>query len=102
MRRELKEALQTMRKEIEKVRKDLTTATRTWVQSTEKLVQDVSPKVTATLGDTMEKTAAGFRQAMSSVDKQTKAQQVALLRSYKAFLSKQVDMIEKRLKELTK
>lgn len=102
MRREVQDALKTMRKEIEKVRKDLVTATKGWKRSTEKFVQDMSPKVQATLDETMEKTALAFRQAMSTIDKQTRGQQVALLRGYKTFLSKQVDMIEKRLKKIVK
>lgn len=102
MRREVREALKTMRKEIEKVRKDLATATKSWRQSTGRFVKDMSPKVQATLDETMEKTALAFRQAMGTIDKQTRGQQVALLRGYKTFLSKQVDAIEKRLKEIAK
>ncbi len=101
MRHDLQEALQTMRREIEKVRKDLASATKSWRRSTEKFVQEMSPKVQATLDETMEKTSTAFGQAMATINKQTKTQQAALLRGYKTFLSKQLDIIEKRLKELS-
>ena len=102
IRREVREALKTVRKEVEKVRKDLATATQNWMKTTEKFVQDVSPKVSSTLSDALGKTSVAFRNAMTTIDKKTKPQQVKLLRSYKTLLSKQVEYIEKRLKELTK
>lgn len=102
MRRELKEAFQTMRKEIEKVKQDVAATTKTWMDSTDKYVKEVSPKVAKTIDETIDKTSTAFRKAMTAIDKQTKPQQIALLRNYKSFLSKQVEMLDKRLKELTK
>jgi hypothetical protein len=37
---------------------------------------------------------------MNAIDAETKTQQIKLLRAYKSFLSKQVDVIEKRLERL--
>lgn len=101
-RKDLREALDMMRREVAKVRKDLSTATRTWVKTTGKIVHDVTPKVSATIDVTMDQTSEAFRKAMTSVGKETKQFQVGFLRSYKTVLSKQIDFIEKRLKELSK
>lgn len=87
---------------MDRLRRDLTAAGKTWRESTEKFVQDVSPKVSATLDETMDKTSEAFKRTMSTIDEQTRPQQVKLLRAYKAFLSKQVDLIEKRLKRITR
>jgi len=84
------------------VSKDIASTTEKWVKETEKMVKETSPKVAATIDETMEKTAAAIKRTISSIDRETKPQQVKLLRSYKSFLSKQVDLIEKRLNELTK
>ena len=70
------------------------------MDSTEKFAQDVAPKVSATLDETMEKTSETFKRTMSAIDRQTRQQQVRLLRAYKSFLSTQIDAIEKRLKKL--
>ena len=99
-REEIRRAIGTMRKEMQKVTKDLAAATQEIVQSTEKVVRNYSPKVAATLDETMKDTSQAFRKAMSSLDNQTKGQQVKFLRSYKSFLSKQVDLVEKRLKKI--
>ncbi len=98
--RDVKESLKSVREGVERVSKDVARTTEKWVKETEKLVKETSPKVAATIDDTMEKTATALRRTMSTINKETKPQQVRLLRSYKSFLSKQVDIIEKRLKEL--
>ena len=82
--------------------KDIASTTEKWVKETEKMDKETGPKVAATIDETMEKTAAAIKRTISSIDRETKPQQVKLLRSYKSFLSKQVDLIEKRLNELTK
>ena len=102
MRRELREALQTMRKEVRKARKDLAAATKTWMKTTGKFVQDVTPRVSASIDMTIEQSSEAFRRSMVSLGKETKQFQVSFFRSYKTVLSKQMDFIEKRLKELTK
>ncbi len=102
VRRELKETLEMMRKEVHKVRKDLATATKTWMKTTGRFVQDVTPKVSATIDETIEQSSEAFRKAVASLGRETKPFQVGFLRSYKTVLSKQMDFIEKRLKELTK
>ena len=89
-----------MRREIELLRKDLTTAGKAWKDSTEKFVTDISPKVSTTLDETMDRTSEALKRTMATIDKQTQPQQVKLLRAYKTLLSKQVDLIEKRLKRM--
>jgi chaperonin cofactor prefoldin len=84
-----------MRKDLQQLSKDLFVASKTLKTSTEKFVQDTGPKVSAGLEETVET----FRRTMTTIDKQTKPQQAKLLRSYKKFLTKQVDFIEKRLKQ---
>jgi len=101
-REEIRHAIGAMRKELQKVTKDLASATQEIVHSTEKVVRDYSPKVAATLDDTMRDTSLAFRKAMSNIDNQTRGQQVKLLQSYKSFLYKQADIIEKRLNKLKK
>ncbi len=100
IRRDIEGAVKRIRKDIDHLGKDLTTASRNWKDSTEKFVQDVTPKVSATLDETIEKTSETFKRTMSAIERQTRQQQVSLLRAYKSFLSTQVDMIEKRLKKL--
>ena len=95
VRREAKEALEAMRKDLQQLSKDLVVASKTLKTSTEKFVQDTGPKVSAGLDETMET----FRRTMTTIDKQTKPQQAKLLRTYKRFLTRQVDFIEKRLKQ---
>src|SRR5438132_1498304 len=68
--------------------------------STSKFVQDKAPKVSATIDETLEKTSETFKRTMNTIDAQTKTQQIKLLRAYRSFLSKQIDVIEKRLKRL--
>jgi DNA integrity scanning protein DisA with diadenylate cyclase activity len=100
IRRDIEEAVKRIRKDIDHQIKDLTTAGRNWKDSTEKFVQDVTPKVSSTLDDTIERTSETFKKTMSAIDRQTRQQQVSLLRAYKSFLSTQVDVVEKRLKKL--
>ena len=95
VRREAREALEAMRKDLQQLSKDLVVASKTLKTSTEKFVQDTGPKVSAGLEETVET----FRRTMTTIDKQTKPQQAKLLRTYKKFLTKQVDFIEKRLKQ---
>ncbi len=102
IRRELSEALEKMRREVEKVRKDLTTATRTWMETTRKIVQQATPKVSSTIDQALEQTSEGFRKTMASLGKETKQFQASFLRSYRIVLAKQMEFIEKKLKELTK
>jgi gas vesicle protein len=99
-RRDVKTTVDKIRRDISHASKDLASAGKTWVDSTAKFVQDVSPKVSATIDESLEKTAETFKRTMTTIDTQTKPQQVKLLRAYKSFLSKQVDAIEKRLKKL--
>ncbi len=80
-RRDVRTTVEKIRRNITHASKDLASAGKTVVGSTSKFVQDVSPKVSAT-------------------DKQTKPQQVKLLKAYRLFLSQQVDAVEKRLKKL--
>jgi hypothetical protein len=85
---------------MEHARRDLASASKNWVDTTSKFVQDKAPKVGATIDETLEKTSETFKRTMNTIDSQTKTQQVKLLRAYKSFLSKQVDVIENRLKRI--
>jgi len=100
VRRDVKIALERIRRDMDHARRDLASASKTWVDSTSKFVQDNGPKVSATIDETLEKTSETFKRTMKSIDAETKTQQVKLLRAYKSFLSKQIDVIEKRLKTL--
>ena len=95
MRDEAKEAFDAMRKDLQQLSKDLLAASKTVKSSTEKFAQDTGPKLSASLDETVKT----FRRTMSTIDKQTKPQQVRLLRGYQKFLTKQADYIEKKLKQ---
>ena len=99
-RRDIRIAIERIRRDMDHARRDLASASKTWVDSTSKFVQDKAPKVSATIDETLEKTSETFKRTMNTIDAQTKTQQVKLLRAYKSFLSKQIDVIEKRLKRL--
>ncbi len=99
-RRDIRAALERIRRDMEHARRDLASASKTWVDSTSKFVQDKGPKVSATIDETLEKASETFKRTMTTIDADTKTSQVKLLRAYKLFLSKQVDVIEKRLNRL--
>jgi len=101
-RKEVRDALGNVRREALMVSKDVATATRTWVKTTRKAVKDMTPKVAATIDETMEQTSEAFRRTMTSLGKETKQVQVSFLRSYKTVLEKQKGFVEKKLQELTK
>jgi polyhydroxyalkanoate synthesis regulator phasin len=92
--------VEKIRRDLSHASKDLASAGKTWVESTSKFVQEVSPKVSATIDEGLEKASETFKRTMTTIDTQTKPQQVKLLQGYMTFLSKQVDAIEKRLKKL--
>jgi gas vesicle protein len=102
VRRDIKAALERIRRDMEHARKDLSSASKTVVDSTSKFVKETSPKVSATIDDTIEKTSETFKRTMTRIDSETKPQQVKLLKAYRSFLSRQVDVIEKRLEKLKK
>jgi len=82
--------------------KDLLTGTKAWKNSTQKFIEDTAPKVTAIIDEAMSRASEAFRKTMEVVDKQTQGTQAELLRSYKKFLSRQVDLIDRRLKKMSK
>ena len=98
---ELRELLRNMRNEVQRFSKDLADATQRAVDSTERAVRRVSPRVTSSLDESMRDAAQSFRHVMGDIDSQTKNQQIKILRAYKLLLSKQADAIEKRLRKLS-
>jgi len=98
VRRDIKATLERIRRDMEHARKDLTSASKTMVQSTGKFVKETSPKI----DETIQKTSETFKRTMTRIDSETKPQQIKLLRSYRSFLSRQIDVIEKRLEKLKK
>lgn len=107
LRRMSQNRSEEFRKTVEKIRRDLThaskdiaSASKNMAESTSRFVQDVSPKVAHTIDESLEKASESFTRTMMNIDRQTKPQQVKLLKAYRRFLSKQADMIEKRLNKL--
>jgi hypothetical protein len=82
--------------------KDLLTGTKAWKNSTQKFIEDTAPKVTAIIDEAMSRASEAFSKTMEVVDNQTRGTQAELLRSYKKFLSRQVDLIDRRLKKMSK
>ncbi len=101
-RKELREALDKMRRELQNLRKDVTTTTKTWAKTSGKIVQDVTPKVSATIDDTVQQTSEAFRKTMVVAGRETRQFELSFLRKYRTVLEKQIDLLDKRLKELTK
>ncbi len=99
-RRDVRNTVNKIREDLTHASKDLASAGKTWAESTTKFVREVSPKVATTIDESLAKASETFNKTMSQIDSQTKPQQVKLLTSYRSFLSKQVDMIEKRLKKI--
>jgi hypothetical protein len=89
-----------LRRDLSHASKDIASASKTWVGSTAKFVQKTSPKVAATIDDSLERASQTFKHTMKTIDTQTRPQQVKLLKAYRSFLSKQVDAIEKKLNKL--
>lgn len=100
VRRDIKIALERIRRDMDHARRDLASASKNMVDTTSKFVQHNAPKVSATIDETLEKTSETFKRTMNSIDSETKTQQVKLLRAYKSFLSRQVEVIEKRLNRI--
>ena len=99
-RRDARTTVEKIKQDITHASKNLASASKTLVGSTSKLVQEVSPKVSTTIDESLERASETFKRTMTTIDKQTKPQQVKLLQAYRLFLSKQVDAVEKRLKKL--
>lgn len=99
-RREIKKAVEKLRDDLTHASKDIASAGKTMAESTSKFVQTTAPKISSTIDETIDKAAETFERTMTNIGTQTKPQQVKLLKAYRSFLSKQVDLIEKRLKKL--
>jgi gas vesicle protein len=98
VRKEIRDALRSLRKEAERVGKDL----QTIVDSTQKFVETMTPVVSSTIEDSMEKASEAFKRTMNTVDQQTRPQQARILENYKVFLERQLARVEKRLSEVSK
>ncbi len=101
-RRELKDALDKMRRELHTLRQDVTATTKAWAKTSGKVVQDVTPKVSATIDETVQQTSEAFRKTMVAAGRETRQLELSFLRKYRMVLEKQIDLLDKRLKELTK
>lgn len=98
VRRDIKATLERIRRDMEHAKKDLASASKTMVDSTSKFVKETSPKI----DETIQKTSETFKRTMTRIDSETKPQQIKLLKSYRSFLSRQIDVIERRLEKLKK
>jgi ElaB/YqjD/DUF883 family membrane-anchored ribosome-binding protein len=102
IRKDIKEAADMVRREMRSLGKDLLTGTKAMKNSTQKFIEDTAPKVTAILDEAVTRASEAFSKTMEVVDKQTRGTQAELLRSYKNFLSRQVELIDRRLKKISK
>src|SRR2546428_3066034 len=91
VRKEIRDALRSLRKEAERVGKDLQTV----VDSTQKFLETKTPVVSSTIEDSLEKASEAFKRAMNTLDQQTRPQQVRILENYKVFLETQLTRVEK-------
>jgi len=97
-RKEIRDAISSLRKEVQRVGKDL----QSIADHTQKFVETMTPVVSSTIEDSMEKASEAFKRTMSTVDQQTRPQQVRILENYKVFLEKQLARVEKRLSDISK
>lgn len=102
IRKDIREAADMVRREMGDLGKDLLTGTKAWKNSTKKFVQDTAPRVTAILDEAMSRASKAFSKTMEVVDNQSRETQVNLLRSYKIFLAKQVEYVDRKLKNMKK
>ena len=96
-RREIREALKSLRVEVHRVGKDL----QSIVDSTQKFVETMTPVVSATLEDSMDRASEAFKRTMNTVDHQTRPQQAKILQNYKSLLERQLASVERRISEIS-
>ncbi len=97
-RKEIRDALRSLKQEVQKMAKDVQVV----ADSTQKFVENMAPVVSTSIDENMTRASETFKRMMNSVDKQTKPQQVQLLKNYKSFLQGQLSRVQRRLEELTK
>jgi hypothetical protein len=102
IRHDITQAARLVRREIGTIKNDLLTGSESWKKSTQKIVKDNAPRVSAVLDETMTRTGDLFARAMNIVEKQTRETQTDLLRTYRDFLFRQVQAIDRRLKKSKK
>src|SRR2546428_14145728 len=98
VRKEIRDALRSLRKEAERIGKDLQTV----VDYTQKFLETKTPVVASTIEDSLEKASEAFKRAMNTVEQKSRPQQMRILEKYKVFLETQVTRVEKSLPDITK
>lgn len=81
---------------IEGVRKVVDSAAKTAREEMKKQ----APELSSALDRSFKQTAKSFSDALGTIDKGSSKQQRALLSTYKSFLQRQAEVIDKRLKDL--
>lgn len=97
-KREIRDALRSLRQEVQRMAKDVQVV----ADSTQKFVETMAPVVSSTIDENMARASESFKRMMSAANKQTRPQQVQLLKNYRTFLQGQLNRVEKRLEELAK
>lgn len=102
IRRDIEQAARVVRDEMRTFQKDFLTGGKSWKTSTEKIVRETGPAMSAAIDDAMNRTSELFSKTMTIVEKQTHDTQIDLLKAYKGLLSRQINMVDRRLKQMKK
>lgn len=90
--------------EVKQKAKETLKSVREMLAKSEKAVhqqlEKTTPKVVNTLDASFEKASRGMSETLSTIDRKTRKEQIELLKAYRSFLQKQVDLIDGRLKAI--
>lgn len=99
IRRDIKQAARVVRREMGTFKNDLLTGGDSWKKSAQKAVQESGPRVSKAIDELIARAEEAFNKTMAIVDRQTHDTQIDLLQSYRSFLSRQVELVDRRLKK---
>lgn len=79
-------------------------STEEFVENTKKTLQrelsKTTPRIEHALDQSMDEAGKALSSALAGIDKKSRQEQVELLNGYRAFLQRQVEFVEKRVKAL--
>jgi F0F1-type ATP synthase membrane subunit b/b' len=79
-------------------------STEEFVENTKKSLQrelsKTTPRIEHALDQSMDEAGKALSSALAGIDKKSRQEQVELLNGYRAFLQRQVEFVEKRVKAL--
>jgi signal transduction protein with GAF and PtsI domain len=92
--KEVKEKLKTTVKSVKELMEVVVKATHAEITSK-------SPKLVHTLDSSIDKASGAFTDALRTIDKRTLKEQRTLLEAYKTFLNKQIELLDRKLEDIS-